>query len=359
MAQQNDEECQLILVQDVMDTTRSAQVLIDTAHGNGFGLIAYPLINTKLDNQSLITQPKDPNNILSDIPFNYNSDSDASIFQSVYGKISRWLSFKPGNNSEQCLLNAHSELLLQRQIEWASHLGIFSVILPPVIHEDELKENESDNNNITDIAMNYASAIYAAFVTRGHMLGLIPISFTAQGWKIWQILSILLRNIKHVRPALIIEKDIPSKELMQQWFAEGVQIFFLSQDTFITNKKGYPVLSKAHQRVFKHYLRWTDCTIICNAESKRYTQYFRHLRSTCDELTENECDEKPFWDVLQTPLQPLSRNLEYATYETFEADPVKYVQYEKAMIQAFIDMDKDKKIKVKLPSAKPFNLLTY
>jgi protein arginine N-methyltransferase 5 len=37
--------------------------------------------------------------------------------------------------------------------------------------------------------------------------------------------------------------------------------------------------------------------------------------------------EKPYWDYLQAPLQPLMDNLESQTYETFEKDPVKYSQY--------------------------------
>ena len=43
---------------------------------------------------------------------------------------------------------------------------------------------------------------------------------------------------------------------------------------------------------------------------------------------------------MQTPLQPLSHNLEYATYEVFEADSVKYLQYEKAIVSCLIDLDK-------------------
>ena len=35
--------------------------------------------------------------------------------------------------------------------------------------------------------------------------------------------------------------------------------------------------------------------------------------------------------LAQVPLQPLQDNLESATYETFEKDPVKYAQYEKAL----------------------------
>jgi protein arginine N-methyltransferase 5 len=37
------------------------------------------------------------------------------------------------------------------------------------------------------------------------------------------------------------------------------------------------------------------------------------------------------------PLQPLADNLESRTYEIFEKDPIKYVQYEKAIYQALID----------------------
>lgn len=39
-------------------------------------------------------------------------------------------------------------------------------------------------------------------------------------------------------------------------------------------------------------------------------------------------------DYLQAPLQPLMDNLESQTYEAFEKDPVKYVQYEKAIVKA-------------------------
>ncbi len=40
-------------------------------------------------------------------------------------------------------------------------------------------------------------------------------------------------------------------------------------------------------------------------------------------LDPSEYDAKPFWDI-QTPLQALSNNLEYSTYES---DPIKYSQY--------------------------------
>jgi protein arginine N-methyltransferase 5 len=44
-------------------------------------------------------------------------------------------------------------------------------------------------------------------------------------------------------------------------------------------------------------------------------------------MPEDELLEKPYWDYLQAPLQPLMDNLESSVYETFEKDPIKYQKY--------------------------------
>lgn len=41
--------------------------------------------------------------------------------------------------------------------------------------------------------------------------------------------------------------------------------------------------------------------------------------------------------VGQAPLQPLQDNLELQTYETFEKDDQKYLQYEEAVLEALLD----------------------
>lgn len=43
-------------------------------------------------------------------------------------------------------------------------------------------------------------------------------------------------------------------------------------------------------------------------------------------------------DYLQTPLQPLADNLDTSTYSVFEKDPIKYDQYQKAIVKALIDL---------------------
>lgn len=45
-------------------------------------------------------------------------------------------------------------------------------------------------------------------------------------------------------------------------------------------------------------------------------------------------------DYLQIPLQPLADNLDTHTYNVFEKDPVKYDQYQKAIAQALIHLQK-------------------
>ena len=133
------------------------------------------------------------------------------------------------------------------------------------------------------------------------------------------------------------------KSLMESWFAHGVRHFKIDGHTFYKNKKGFPVLSKHHQLFLKKFMRYDDVTIILSGingiekNAMGHAQYLNHLRRTCKPLSKLEASEKAYWDVLQTPLQPLSDNLDYSTYETFESDPVKYVRYEEALVLAIHD----------------------
>lgn len=69
--------------------------------------------------------------------------------------------------------------------------------------------------------------------------------------------------------------------------------------------------------------------------------YMSHLERQQEPLGPLETDTlTSFQDWLQSPLQPLSDNLESATYEMFEGDPVKYNLYEEAMFQAMSEWKK-------------------
>jgi protein arginine N-methyltransferase 5 len=72
--------------------------------------------------------------------------------------------------------------------------------------------------------------------------------------------------------------------------------------------------------------------------------YVRYLHDSLPPLTKLEEFAQGYQDYLQTPLQPLEFNLESATYEIFEKDPVKYGNYEKAIEAALRDRPADKKM---------------
>ncbi len=127
---------------------------------------------------------------------------------------------------------------------------------------------------------------------------------------------------------------------------------------FLTNKRGYPTLSKSHQVLFTELLRRLGRTLrilvqgVPYHHSRQteaggqsgclsYLQYLRHLRSRGDVIdvldTTASQLESAYLDHLQSPLQPLGDNLEFQTYETFETDPIKYTRYKHAIEIALRD----------------------
>ena len=56
-------------------------------------------------------------------------------------------------------------------------------------------------------------------------------------------------------PALEMPQDLPDGVLVDRWFAEPVKAVFLPTAIFLTNKAGYPVLSKGHQAVLRRFMQ--------------------------------------------------------------------------------------------------------
>jgi protein arginine N-methyltransferase 5 len=68
-----------------------------------------------------------------------------------------------------------------------------------------------------------------------------------------------------------------------------------------------------------------------------HLSYMRYLQRNQPPKTQLEQFGGGFQDYLQSPLQPLTDNLESITYEVFEKDPIKYAWYEQAIAQALQD----------------------
>lgn len=159
----------------------------------------------------------------------------------------------------------------------------------------------------------------------------------------------------------------------------------LGPNAFQKNKGGHPALPKGHQEFIYTLMRlknapWlllsdvgpdpasltaeaqlqavslanqvptaADFPSLDEAHSgQQPTDHVKEFRSYVTYLKYIEMQQKPlayleqatltsFQDWLQSPLQPLSDNLESATYEVFEGDPVKYNQYEAACTEALAE----------------------
>lgn len=69
-----------------------------------------------------------------------------------------------------------------------------------------------------------------------------------------------------------------------------------------------------------------------------HLRYLRHLQQNQPLVPPIERFGQGYQDYLQSPLQPLTDNLESITYEVFEKDPVKYEWYERAIAAALSDL---------------------
>jgi len=49
---------------------------------------------------------------------------------------------------------------------------------------------------------------------------------------------------------------------MDRWFAEPVKAVYLPTRIFLTNKAGFPVLSRPHQAVVRRFMQVQPCTAL-------------------------------------------------------------------------------------------------
>ncbi|KAI0025716.1 PRMT5 arginine-N-methyltransferase-domain-containing protein [Xylariomycetidae sp. FL0641] len=200
-------------------------------------------------------------------------------------------------------------------------------------------------------------------------------------WDSWHVIRTACDYDTRLLVALKIPRVLPEKDLQTRWFSEPLQYLTLGPRAFQTNKAGHPTLSRFHQQMIGSYMRLKNAPyfLLCdvgpevqahselshelNTSSKAdfpsladaatnqstksyqkvqsvnaYASYLRHVERQQEPLSMLEQNTLTnFQDWLQPPLQPLSDNLESATYEVFEGDPVKYNQYEQAITEALRD----------------------
>ncbi|PWN29173.1 PRMT5-domain-containing protein [Jaminaea rosea] len=154
----------------------------------------------------------------------------------------------------------------------------------------------------------------------------------------------------HTRLQLLLDLSmpLPSSAGLSRWKAEPVSHIWLPASSYLSNAKGFPVLSKATQSLIRNLLTKSPKPVIVLSGThdpppqhtrggpQAYLEYLRHLERTAPPEDAVAIFARGYADWLQAPLQPLMDNLEGATYEVFERDPVKYALYQEAVKQALL-----------------------
>ncbi|KAL1922985.1 uncharacterized protein VTP21DRAFT_9361 [Calcarisporiella thermophila] len=256
----------------------------------------------------------------------------------LFGHVADWLQL----DSKDANVKINSELVLKKEIAWASHIGLSAVLFSLPLSPKESFSNFARCVNLMIRMLPY-----------GQIYVHLPISTQSKdgessndnlSWNRWSVLRNLCEHNPKLSIALEFTADLPEDtKIIDRWFAEPVKAIVLPTDIFITNARGYPVLSKWHQTIIRRFLKLNP-NILISGKSQHpaggiasYHQYIRYLQRSMPELGELEKFAVGYQDYLQAPLQPLMDNLESSTYEVFEKDPVKYAQYEKAVYHALLD----------------------
>lgn len=261
----------------------------------------------------------------------------------IVGKVSDWI--RPDAAVKR--VRRKAELALAEELRWASHLPLTAVLLPQPC---ELNEPVNYGRLVNQFAQGGAASGLQLWV-RIRMLDRPTVvrdsseagieDAARAAWRRWDTLRALCEQHQSMYVALELGQDLPGSAALNRWLGEPVKAIFLPTDIFLTNKAGFPALSRRHQAFVKEGLRHGAHLVIqgqpCHPQAQThgvYLQYLEHLHSSLPALSEVERFSTPFNDYLQAPLQPLMDNLESQTYETFEMDPVKYDAYEEAVARA-------------------------
>ncbi|KAF2637129.1 Skb1 methyltransferase [Massarina eburnea CBS 473.64] len=214
-------------------------------------------------------------------------------------------------------------------------------------------------------------------------------------WDAWNTVRSICRYHNRLSVALDVPRRLPASTLQSRWYSEPLRLLQIPASSFQVNARGSYVLSKAHQLFIFRCLRLKSPPWILLADvgpipgvddpdmimtyatghispgagddvpSSRssmsasptpaeaaqmskvrkgsyndptpHLSYLRFLHRNQPQKTLLERFGGGFQDYLQSPLQPLTDNLESITYEVFEKDPIKYAWYEQAIAQALHD----------------------
>lgn len=315
---------------------------LDTACKAGFDFVCFPIVNPRYKREFIEGPAKNRQGALTRSDLCLTSNDWGSL---IVGKTSPWLQL----DSDVAHIRKNSETALKQELMYATHLGLPAVMLP------------IKGPKIMNLARCFNEHLLSGYFQQQYWVH-VPLvseqdrvddlvdgeekdenSEPEDTWEWWHTFRTLCDSNKRINIALEITADLPSEEVLQRWLAEPVKAVIMSTSLFLTNKKGYPVLSKMHQSFLRSLFKLEVQLILTGVDRHpdkgihSYQQYLDHLWQTRPVADTISQFARGYEDYLQCPLQPLMDNLESQTYEIFEKDPIKYSQYQKAVYHALLD----------------------
>ncbi|XP_078041108.1 protein arginine N-methyltransferase 5 [Augochlora pura] len=270
-------------------------------------------------------------------------------------------------DSRNPIIKRNSEATLNQELALARHLGLVGItfrLMGGIKHNANLARIICDEMSSTCTLQVWIQIPMENPVKQAHSYRKEECNSIENPWEWWNAFRILCDYDRKIGVALIISHDLPEQEEIDRWLGEPIKCLIIPTSLFITNRKGYPVLSKAHQTVIKKFIMLEVQFVLSGANRHQYVSYYHnyleYLWKNCKVNGTVERFARGYEDYLQCPLQPLMDNLESQTYETFEKDPFKYTQYQTAIYQAILGIvknspattdDKDRKIVIMVVGA--------
>lgn len=256
-----------------------------------------------------------------------NPSFSQSWCHSVVAKISQPIDLdSPVEN-----MRLESQNTFIKDIAWATFLNVYSVMFELPLQEDFA--------NLVRLLDNQIDTYINSVVGIEFWVSISLVNDKVNLWKKWTKFISLVRNINKIKVALEIGPELPTIEELDRWLGEPVAALIIPSRIFVSNKKGWPVLPKRHQEFVKKMFN-IGCEIIVSGPSsiKQHFNYLAHLYQNTTSLTPyGSAFIDGYEDYLQVPLQPLEHNLPACVYETFEEDPIKYYEYQRAISKAVAD----------------------
>ncbi|RZF46140.1 hypothetical protein LSTR_LSTR013098 [Laodelphax striatellus] len=318
----------------------------DEASKNGFAYICAPLAHSLFRREFFHGKSKNRKG-----PFT-RSDLCLSSFEdwaAVIGKISPYINCDTSNEYNR----KTSEATLKQELSYACHLSLPAVIIPV------------NGPNVTNLSRVILSKLVPT--TSIQIWIKVPLcdpvkqkkcfyqgedeesepteSEANDTWHWWNNLRTMTDSNKRVCVCVEVGGDVPAADgaVMRRWLGEPLRAVLLPTHVFVTNRKGFPVLTKPHQALVRqvashcHDINFVVTGACRHQHFDLYLKYIGYLVQQKESTDPLATFTEGYEDFLQYPLQPLADNLESQTYEVFEKDPIKYNKYQEAIYHALLD----------------------